>query len=224
MASGNNFSSSLCPRYYDFARFSKLWRKLHTPKTPELNPLYVKVNLDTIYESDFRFYHGVPHINQGLEEFDQVKHLLENPNELEIGWYFHDAVYDTKTKNNEEKSAEFLSCLLDKSGVLADKIMRTSRIIRVTDHKTPPENLDEEVIVDIDLSIFGQSKEKYLWYSEEIRKEYLWVPEEQFKQGRRLILENFLGRDRIYYTSHFRDKYESQARANLKSEIKRLSA
>ena len=149
--------------------------------------------------------------------------FINKTEELTIAWYLHDAMYDTRKKDNEEQSAELARLMMSKSRVPEDKIQRVLRIIQITDHKTPPKNIDEKLAVDIDLSIFGQSKEKYDWYSEGIRKEYFWVPKEQFKQGRKLVLQTFLDRNRIYYTDYFKNKYESQARINLESEIKSLS-
>jgi len=210
-------------RYYDLSRFSNIWAELHNGATPRIGASFIKDNLDSYYEGGSRVYHGVFHIDQGLEEFDQVRHLSEHPEELTIAWYLHDAMYDTRKKDNEEQSAELARLMMSKSRVPEDKIQRVLRIIQITDHKTPPKNIDEKLAVDIDLSIFGQSKEKYDWYSEGIRKEYFWVPKEQFKQGRKLVLQTFLDRNRIYYTDYFKNKYESQARINLESEIKSLS-
>ncbi len=210
------------PRYYDVSRFCKLLINLHNGDFPRVAPLYIKSNLDSFYESPSRFYHGVLHINQGLEEIDEIKHLLENPNELEIAWYSHDFVYSTKANNNEEESAEFICKLLYESAVSSDKISRVKRMIIATDHKTPPKNADEKYIVDIDLSIIGKDEEKYNWYSNGIRQEYSWVPEQQYKEGRSKILQGFLERPLLYYTDYFKDKYESQARKNLEREIRIL--
>ena len=213
------------PRYYDFSRFLNIWYKLHEGRIPKpkVDPSYVKSNLDLRYENSSRKYHGVFHIDQGLEEFDKVRSLLESPEELAIAWYFHDVIYDTKSKDNEGKSARLAYDMLNRSGVEQVKAERIKNIILTTDHQTPPKTIDEQLVIDIDLSILGQNEDKYNWYSNGIRKEYSWVPEQQFKEGRLNILKSFLERPSIYYTDHFKEKYEKTARVNLEREIQSLS-
>ena len=61
-----------------------------------------------------------------------------------------------------------------------------------------------------------------LWFAEyerQIREEYAHVPGEQFRQRRRAILGSFLDRQRVYGTTHFHDRLEAAARANLRAAI-----
>ncbi len=50
-----------------------------------------------------------------------------------------------------------------------------------------------------------------------------WVPGFLFRRKRREILDAFLARPHIYNTTHFRERYEAVARANLARSIERLS-
>ncbi|MCI5164303.1 MAG: hypothetical protein D3917_20290 [Candidatus Electrothrix sp. AX5] len=59
-------------------------------------------------------------------------------------------------------------------------------------------------------------------YDTDIRREYSWVPDEQFRQGRVQVLNNFLERAEIYKTSYFLANYEQQARLNLRHKIEQL--
>jgi predicted metal-dependent HD superfamily phosphohydrolase len=77
-------------------------------------------------------------------------------------------------------------------------------------------------MVDIDLSILGQSGPRFQAYEANIRKEYRWVPADIFASKRAEILENFLAREQIYYTKHFFHRYESTARANLRESLHQL--
>jgi len=81
---------------------------------------------------------------------------------------------------------------------------------------------DTAVMIDVDLSIFGQNEKRFLEYEEQIRKEYRWVPKVIFAPKRAQILEGFLKRDRIYATDFFHAKYDANARRNLEVSISRL--
>jgi len=95
-------------------------------------------------------------------------------------------------------------------------------LILVSKHNVLPNTIDEKVFTDIDLSILGRLQPEFDEYETNIRKEYAWVPEEQFKEGRKAILQMFLDRNAIYSTDFFREKYETQARDNLQRSIKEL--
>jgi predicted metal-dependent HD superfamily phosphohydrolase len=49
------------------------------------------------------------------------------------------------------------------------------------------------------------------------------VPEEQYRTGRRQVLEGFLRRERLYYLDAMYIALETQARRNLADEIDALS-
>ena len=74
---------------------------------------------------------------------------------------------------------------------------------------------DAALMVDVDLSIFGQGEQRFAEYEEQIREEYHSVPKLIFNFKRAEILEGFLARSRIYVTDFFATKYEQQARRNL---------
>ncbi|MGZ5151511.1 MAG: HD domain-containing protein, partial [Burkholderiales bacterium] len=72
------------------------------------------------------------------------------------------------------------------------------------------------------LSILGTSPERFDEYERQVREEYSWVPDVLFKRKRRSLLTEFLERPTIFNTAGFIDRYDAQARANLKRSIKRL--
>lgn len=175
------------------------------------------------YSSPERFYHNSNHINDGLIDLYAARHLLREPVEAEIGWFFHDYDYDTRAKNNEEKSAESFSNLGRRSGISQLRINRVNCLILPTKHFTEPPEGDAQIIVDVDLSILGKPEEVFDEYERNIRKEYLWVEEGLFRRERKKILEVFLKRSSIYLTDFFRERYEGRAVENLERSIKRLS-
>src|SRR5262249_31224626 len=75
----------------------------------------------------------------------------------------------------------------------------------------------------LDTSILGAPEEIYEVYSRAIRKEYSWVPDVLYREGRMKILNDFLGRERIYHTEEIRAKYETQARHNIAGEMRALA-
>ena len=77
--------------------------------------------------------------------------------------------------------------------------------------------------MDVDLWILGADSPRFDEYERQIRQEYAWVPEQTFRQRRAAILREFLARPAIYSTSLFSQRYEAQARANLRRSLDQLS-
>lgn len=175
------------------------------------------------YGEPHRAYHTLAHIKHCLGEFNQVRRLIENPDEVEMGLWFHDVIYDTKAKDNEEKSAELV--LQVASNILLPSSFgeRVAKLILATKHSESPTNHDVQFLVDIDLSILGQSEAVFNEYERQIRQEYSWIPEQTFIAGRASILKSFIDRPKIYSTRFFQEKYEEQARKNIARSLKHLS-
>jgi predicted metal-dependent HD superfamily phosphohydrolase len=53
-------------------------------------------------------------------------------------------------------------------------------------------------------------------YERQIRAEYAWVPQAVYAEKRAEILTGFLQREQIYLTAWARERYESQAKENLR--------
>lgn len=176
------------------------------------------------YAEPHRAYHTLKHIKYCLDEFEQVRHLAKNPDAVELALWYHDAIYDTKIKDSEVRSAA-LAIKMVKNALLPDALGQSvTNLIMATKHSVAPVDSDAQLIVDIDLSILGQVEEKFDEYEQLVRKEYEWVPEDAFVIGRSVILRSLLDRPNIYTTQFFRDKLEKQARANIKRSLARLQA
>jgi predicted metal-dependent HD superfamily phosphohydrolase len=93
-----------------------------------------------------------------------------------------------------------------------------------TRHTAVPGGTDAGILVDIDLSILGAAPERFDQYERQVREEYAWVPDFLFRRERKAILKEFLARPRIFSTTHFRDRYEQQARSNIERSLERLDA
>ncbi len=181
-------------------------------------------NLATAYAEPHRYYHNQQHIAECLAQFDAARHLAGQPAAVEFALWFHDVVYDPKAGDNEEKSAAMAKRCLEEAGSPAMFPDAVSRFVMATKNHEVGTNKDAALMVDVDLSILGQSKERFMQYETQIREEYAWVPESIFSQKRAEILGRFLGCKQIFATEWFHQKFETQARDNLKASISRLLA
>ncbi len=198
-------------------RWLNLWARIRA----QGNAYEIYDNLIAQYSESHRAYHTLAHIEQCLNELEQTRQLADNPDAVELALWYHDAIYDTKAKDNEEKSAKLLAEVM-KDALPNNFIMYVVNLIMATKHTTIPTYPDIKLVVDIDLSILGQPENIFDEYEQQIRKEYEWVPEDAFVAGRSGILKSFLGRLFIYSTGFFRTKYETQARQNIARSLARL--
>jgi len=182
-------------------------------------------NLVSRYGEDHRAYHNLSHITHCLREFDRVKHLAKDPLALEMAIWYHDIRYDAHAKDNELRSAKFAQAAARKMGLDDEFGKRVYKMIEQTTHKPTYSTQDINLLLDIDLAIFGQPQKIYDHYEQGIREEYGWVPYDEFAAARIKILKSFLDRNAIFSDNgdFFREEYEIKARKNLKHAIKNLS-
>jgi predicted metal-dependent HD superfamily phosphohydrolase len=199
-------------------RWAALWSGIGASGDP--SPWYER--LTAAHAEPQRHYHNQQHIAECLAEFDAARHLALQPEAVEVAIWFHDAVYDPKAADNEEQSAELAKRCLTEANVSEAFVQTVSTLILATKTHEVGRNPDAAVLVDVDLSILGKPKERFLEYESQIRKEYGWVPRIIFGSKRAKILEQFLARDRIYTTDWFHQKYEQTARHNLQTSIRQL--
>jgi predicted metal-dependent HD superfamily phosphohydrolase len=171
-----------------------------------------------------RFYHTfLGHISACLRELEVVPiGLFRDKYALAIALFFHDVVMDFSRSDNEERSAEFSVQLCREMGMPLRFRREVARLILDTKHNAAPEGIDSQLIIDIDLSILGQTVEIFDDYEKNIRREYAFVPENIFVSRRAEILKCFLDRPSIFWTEYFQGKYEEQARRNLTRSIAKL--
>jgi pantetheine-phosphate adenylyltransferase/dephospho-CoA kinase len=199
-------------------RFKSLWEKIGGSEPYQIE--FERVIAE--YSSKNRFYHALSHILAGLSELRQVRFFAVEPDALELAWWYHDIVYDPLSGANEEKSIDALKNCLNGSGIRKDIIDRASDLILWTKHDDIPKNIDAQIIVDIDFSIFGKSNSEFDDYEDKIRREYHMIPEEKYRKGRKEFISNLLKRKSIYTTDFFKKKYETIARINCGRLLGRL--
>jgi predicted metal-dependent HD superfamily phosphohydrolase len=97
-------------------------------------------------------------------------------------------------------------------------------LILFTRHDLDPDTRDGKLMVDIDLASLGLPPEMFDANGRAIREEYAHVPEDDFRRGRASLLGRFLNRPRIYLTDEFFNRYETQARQNLRRSLNSIDA
>lgn len=180
-------------------------------------------NILTHYQQPNRHYHTLKHIEAMYQYFLAIKNQLHNPSSVLLALVFHDVIYDPTKTDNEAQSAIFLQHEL--SRFLPKKLIETASelILATQKHQlADPNNSDMAYFLDMDLAILGQDTEIYQTYVKAIRQEYHHISESDFRLGRTVVLQNFLQRERLFFSDYFFDKYETQARQNLAQEIVQL--
>ena len=199
-------------------RWQTVWQKLAALRIPE----DALDELIRLYSSPDRYYHNLTHIQDCLSLLDQTRPLAAHPEEVELAIWFHDAVYDPKRSDNEQKSAQWARAVIQEAGLSSDIAEKVANSILATRHLAKVTDPDAQLVVDIDLSILGRDPGIFWRYEENIRKEYAWVPEGVFEHERVKILKRFLNRPQIYYHREYRERFEATARTNLEQAIARL--
>jgi predicted metal-dependent HD superfamily phosphohydrolase len=200
-------------------RWTKLWREIGAHK----EGLTVYQELVSLYSEPHRHYHNLNHIAECLHEFDAAHNIARHPVAIELAIWFHDAIYDPRASDNEEKSAELAESRLTEAGGDKDLCASVAALVMATKAHGRSAHGSASLISDLDLSVFGKPEPRFWEYEAQIRKEYDWVPIEIFAAKRAEILDKFLARGRIYLTQQFFDRYEKQARTNLHASVQRLT-
>ncbi len=167
------------------------------------------------YDQPHRRYHTLQHLGECIEKLEPVLNLCEHAGEVEVALWFHDAVYEPRQSGNELESAEWAVRELRISGIAGKPLQRVHALIMATQHAFLPQTLDQQLLVDVDLSILAASPMRFSEYEVQVREEYGWVPNWLFKRKRRALLKGFLAREYIYSSAHFRMQNETPARRNL---------
>jgi predicted metal-dependent HD superfamily phosphohydrolase len=174
------------------------------------------------YAEPDRHYHTIVHVGEVVRDTVDMQKDWPWP-APGLAAILHDVIYDTKSNDNEARSAEYASEILKGLGAPSDVREEMARLILLTrTHDTTADDEHGCALLDADLKVLSAEPQVYDAYASAIRREYAWVPDAQYREGRRGVLERFLARPRIFYTARFGPR-EPLARANLAREIASLS-
>ena len=174
------------------------------------------------YSEPHRKYHTMQHLEECFAHLQRVRSFADRAGEVELALWFHDAIYDTRRKDNEERSAKWARESALAAGLVDDQATRIYELVMATMHNAVPAGRDAAVLVDIDLAILGADETRFDEYELQVREEYSWVPGPLYRRGRRKILQEFVSRESIYSTEYFRVEYEARARRNIERSLARL--
>ena len=198
------------------ARFESLWSRC-CPAESSAESLFNGIRAS--YAEPHRRYHTGAHIEHCLRQLDLGRDEMgADADAIEMALWFHDVEYDPGDANNELKSAErFKRIAVGKLN--PDLIEQIYRLILSTIHNGPPQAVDEQYVVDIDLSGFGLPWPEFVKDSINVRNEFPSLTDCEFAKNNGGFLKRLLGRPSVYSSEFFKKRYEHQARENMEKQI-----
>lgn len=187
-----------------------------------INALWL--DIEKKYSANNRHYHNLTHLQNLISELELVKSKIESWNTILFSVFYHDIIYNPVKSDNEENSALFASKTL-KTLSVSEEIIESclEQILATKSHKTSL-NQDTNFFTDANISILGKEWGVYELYAKNVRKEYSIFPDLIYKPGRKKVLNHFLEMERIFKTDQFFQRYENQAKSNLKKELDKLAS
>lgn len=172
-------------------------------------------------------YHNWNHIKDGVRRIHSLRDKMQEPDLVEMAYFFHDIIYNplAKSGDNEMQSALLAEKMLKHMWLEPQKVATIKHLILATRHAGKEwwrYTHDERYMMDVDMSILASSPETYEKYAGNIRIEYSHYPDTDYKPGRTAVLQHFL-RTPIFYTPEF-ISLRPQAEENINREIIRLAA
>jgi predicted metal-dependent HD superfamily phosphohydrolase len=161
------------------------------------------------YLEPHRHYHSLEHIAAMLHAGRAAP--LDDVQTMAV--WFHDAVYDPRSKTNEADSAALAGRELLAAGWPGDDVARVQAIVLDTQRHVPTAP-GADVVLDLDLMSLALPWPDFARNTERIRAEYAHVPDAEFAAGRRAFFTTMLQRPRLFH-SPFGAQWEAPARANL---------
>jgi predicted metal-dependent HD superfamily phosphohydrolase len=178
----------------------------------------VREDLLRRYAEPHRRYHDLRHLREVLDAVDRLAGHADDIDAVRLAGWFHDAVYDPRAGDNEERSAALAHAMLGTP--LAEEV---ARLVRLTAHHVvAPGDGNGAALCDADLAILGASPERYDQYAADVRAEYAHLSDGTFRSGRAAVLTRLLDRERLYTTATAYDLWERRARANVQRELSGL--
>ncbi|MDX2012861.1 MAG: hypothetical protein SFW67_21865 [Myxococcaceae bacterium] len=180
------------------------------------------------YATPPRAYHSFAHVQEVLRHLATVP-AWTHPREVFLAALFHDAIYLAGRKDNEARSAdlaaEAIATFLPTAGL---DVTRVRHLIELTarhgslsaaDLKA---ELDAAHFLDADMAILGSDASTFDAYDAAIADEYRPVTNALlYRLGRRRFLSKLLDAERLYFSDHFHQRLDAQARANLRRALGR---
>lgn len=173
------------------------------------------------WDEPHRIFHNREHLRGCLFHLEQERWggLIDTVDRgiLALALWFHDAVYDVKAPDNEEKSAAWAMqslALLDLSAEHLEKVRHLILSTKLSYTRT--ECKLEAWMHDLDLHVFGIPLERFAQSTQDIRREFAWVDDLNYRRASDLVLRRLINHPLgVYRTEAGRLDYEDIARTNI---------
>jgi len=214
---------SICPA--DAADLPGRWRAALGVDGPDVD----RAGRDLLarYAEPHRRYHTQQHLAEVLTALDLIAldlialDVAGGGSTARLAAWFHDAVYDPRWADNEERSAALASKVLPGLGLPPAVVEEIARLVRLTaTHDADPHDAAGAALCDADLAILGADAARYAAYADAVRAEYCHLPADAFATGRADVLRGLLERRPLYRTEPAARRWAAAARANLDRELR----
>lgn len=187
-------------------------------------PPRLEADLLARWSEPHRRYHDVDHLHAVLARVDLLAAEAEDPDVVRLAAWFHDAVYDPRSTDNESRSAALARDLLPGIGLAPQRVLEVARLVELTaTHDPEAGDSDGAVLSDADLAVLASPPAAYARYAAGVRAEYHHLDDPAFAAGRSAVLRALLDRPALFRTAHGRTAWEVPARANVESELRRYA-
>lgn len=121
------------------------WKQLSVSFTPALTHDFD--DLIARYSEPHRKYHTVRHLDECFAKLAEIRDYADRPAEVEVALWFHDAVYEQSSTQNEAESAALAVKTIRTAGGSPECGERVSALIMATRHAAIPQDDDAKVLV-----------------------------------------------------------------------------
>jgi predicted metal-dependent HD superfamily phosphohydrolase len=147
------------------------------------------------WKEKHRFYHNTDHLIQILQDIEKTPEFrylnVYEKHALLLAAFFHDAIYDPKRKDNEDKSINlFITSFKTKDIKMLDTVCD---LIECTKHRIRPLEKLKRILWDADNAGFKKGYDKLLKNEKLLAKEYSFVPIKEYKQKRIEFIKRQIG-------------------------------
>lgn len=197
------------------------WQLLFPGRLPKEKPGQDALRDDLLqrWDEPHRHYHNLHHLAECLSAL----HDLGGVRAEQLAVWYHDAIYDGVPEQDERRSAALARDHLARAGEDPELVDEVERLVLLTiEHDPEPGDESGERLNDADLAILGSDPQRYAESVAAIRREYAHLDDEQWRVGRRQVLQTFLTRPQLFRTHLGRDRWEARARHNIGRELVRL--
>lgn len=212
----------------ELKKIQALWQEF-APQAGELADKNFK-RLLRKYGEFHRRYHTSEHLAEVFVHFEKNRAAFRDPQAVALALFFHDAIYEIRGRDNEERSARFAREVLTEMGAEADLANRVAELVAMTkNHTASASDTDAALMMDIDMAILGASRERYKKYAADVEAEYTSrLTQQEYRAGRQHFLGTCTGAEkgakkRFFITDAFEAQFGDQSRRNLAWELNQLT-